>query len=334
MILFLQSSAKLSQCYAYVGVALRSALRMGLHRSHRSFSRTFNPVEAETRKRVFWNVRKMDIYIGAMLGLPQTLSDEDIDQDLPVEVDDEYITEAGILPMPEGTTSLMTAFNAHCKLVKLLTKIVRNVYPIRAKDKQCSTDKSYTVPFSVIRDIEKDLEEWKDNLPPGLDPSKDSNPKITKSVLTARDAATKKIADTLQRAQQLLRIAYAHTQAMLYRPFLHFVATDKRGQNIDQRAYTCAASFVNLSRNIIHLCAQMKQNGILNGAQWFIMYTTFFSVMSLIYFAVENPENPTTEAVMKDALQGKEVLASLAIRSLAADRCAVTLEVRALLPST
>ena len=180
MILFLQSSAKLSQCYAYVGVALRSALRMGLHRSHRSFARTFNPIEVETRKRVFWTIRKMDIYIGAMLGLPQTLSDEDIDQDMPVEVDDEYITETGILPMPEGTTALTVAFNAHLKLVQLLTKIVRNVYPIRAKDAQSTQDKSYTVSFSVIRDIEKDLEEWKSNLPAGLDPCKDGTPRLTR----------------------------------------------------------------------------------------------------------------------------------------------------------
>ncbi|GAB7353063.1 hypothetical protein MBLNU459_g3613t1 [Dothideomycetes sp. NU459] len=308
MILFLQSSAKLSQCYAYVGVALRSALRMGLHRSQRSFSRTFNPIEDETRKRTFWTIRKMDIYIGAMLGLPQTLSDEDIDQDLPIEVEDEYITENGILPMPEGTTALSVAFNAHVKLVQILKKIVRNVYPIRAKDAQSSPDKSYTVPFSAIRELENDLENWKSNLAPGLDPAQEHDPSLT-------------------RAQQLLRIAYAHTQALLYRPFLHFVATDKRSRNIDQRAYTCAASYVNISRNIIHLCVQMKQKGLLNGAHWFIMYTTFFSVMSLVYFAAENPENATTEAVMKDAYQGKEVLASLARRSMAADRCTATLEV-------
>lgn len=180
MIAFLQCSAKLSQCYSYVGVALRSALRMGLHRSNRSFNRTFNPIEAETRKRVFWTVRKMDIYVGAMLGLPQTLSEEDIDQDLPLELDDEYITEEGILPMPEGTTTLTTFFNAHTRLVELLIKIVRNVYPIRAKDAQSNMDRSYTVPFSVIRDIENDLENWKSNLPAGLDPCSNTNPKLTR----------------------------------------------------------------------------------------------------------------------------------------------------------
>jgi hypothetical protein len=70
----------------------------------------------------------------------------------------------------------------------------------------------------------------------------------------------------------------------------------------------------------------MKQKGLLNGAHWFVMYTTFFAVVSLIYFAAENPQNITTEAVLKDAFQGKEVLASLAKRSMAADRCATTLD--------
>ncbi|EMD01125.1 hypothetical protein BAUCODRAFT_197012 [Baudoinia panamericana UAMH 10762] len=300
MILFLQSSAKLSQCYAYVGVALRSALRMGLHRA---YAGNFNPVEAETRKRVFWVVRKMDIYVGAMLGLPQTLSEDDIDQDFPLEVDDEYITEGGVHPMPEGVVSLMTAFNAHTRLVQILSKIVRKVYPIKLQ--QGSPDKSYSVPFSVVRDIESDLEQWKNSLPPILSPCQ--------------------APERYTRIQQLLRLAYAHAQVLLYRPFLHFVAMEKRSKPIDQRAYACAASYVNVSRNIIHIATQMKQKGLLNGAFWFIMYTTFFAILSLVYFAAENPDNATTQAVMKDALEGRQILASLARRSMAADRCTATL---------
>ena len=304
MILFMQSSAKLSQCYAYVGVALRSALRMGLHRA---YSANLDPIELETRKRVFWVIRKMDIYVGAMLGLPQTLSDDDIDQEFPAEVDDEYITRDDIRSMPDGEVSLMTAFNAHTRIVLLISKIVRKVYPIKIQSRQGEDDKSYTVPFSVIREIEGDLESWKNSLPPILSPC----------------SAPEKYV----RVQQLLRLAYAHAQVMLYRPFLHFVATDKRSKPVDQRAYACAASYVNVSRNIIHITTQMKHKGLLNGAFWFIMYTTFFSILSLVYFAAENPDNPTTEAVMKDALEGKQVLASLTSRSMAADRCTATLDV-------
>ncbi len=302
MILFLQSSAKLSQCYAYVGVALRSALRMGLHRSYKG---NFSPLELETRKRVFWVVRKMDIYVGAMLGLPQTLSDEDIDQEFPAEVDDEYVTKDGVLTMPEGQVSLMTAFNAHTRLVQLLSKIVRCVYPIKVQDKEnCSADMSYAVPFSTIRELEADLEQWKNSLPMILNPS------------PAPERYT--------RVQHLLRLSYAHAQVMLYRPFLHYVA---RSGPIDQRAYACAASYVGVSRNIIHIATQMKQKGLLNGAFWFVMYTSFFAILSLVYFAAENPEEPTTAAIMKDAIEGKDVLAALSRRSMAADRCTATLDI-------
>ncbi|USW47686.1 hypothetical protein Slin15195_G010050 [Septoria linicola] len=304
MILFLQSSAKMSQCYAYVGVALRSALRLGLHRAAAG---RFDPIEAETRKRVFWIVRKMDVYVGAMLGLPQTLSDEDVDQEYPLEVDDEYITKDGILPQPDGVVSLLTAFNAHTRLVQILQKIVRKIYPIKVGEAQNSGDKSYSISFSTIREIESELEEWKKSLP---------------LILTPCEAPPR-----YARVQQLLRLSYAHAQVLLYRPFLHYTAMERRSKPVDQRAYACAASFVNVSRNIIHVASQMKQKGLLNGAFWFIMYTTFFSILALVYFAAENPDNPTTEAVMNDAVEGRDVLASLSSRSMAAHRCTATLNI-------
>jgi len=173
MIMFLQSSAKLSTCYAYIGVALRSALRMGLHRS---FPDDFDPIAAETRKRVFWVVRKMDTYVGALLGLPHTITDDDIDQEFPAEVDDEYITEEGILPMPEGRVSVMSAANAHTNLVTILTKIVHYVYPLKGSHSTMAgkTLKSYGVSYGKIMEIERDLQEWQDKLPPCLMPGGDA----------------------------------------------------------------------------------------------------------------------------------------------------------------
>jgi hypothetical protein len=173
MIMFLQSSAKLSTCYAYIGVALRSALRMGLHRS---FPDDFDPIAAETRKRVFWVVRKMDTYVGALLGLPHSITDDDIDQEFPAEVDDEYITEEGILSMPEGRICVMSAANAHTHLVTILTKIVRYVYPLKGSHSTMAgkTLKSYGVSYGKIMEIERDLQEWQDKLPPDLTPGGDA----------------------------------------------------------------------------------------------------------------------------------------------------------------
>lgn len=167
MILFFQSSAKLATCYAYIGIALRACCRLGLHRH---LPHQFNPIELEERKRIFWLVRKIDTYVGAMLGLPQMLSEDDIDQELPSEVHDDYITAQGLQEMPNGVFPLIKASNAHTKLTGILTKVVRYIYPIKGSAVQISGDK-YTVSHGRIRELERDLQHWMDELPVELRPS-------------------------------------------------------------------------------------------------------------------------------------------------------------------
>lgn len=56
MIMYLQCSARLSTCYSYIGIALRSALKEGLHRNLSIFQnskRKLDPMEIDTRKRLF-----------------------------------------------------------------------------------------------------------------------------------------------------------------------------------------------------------------------------------------------------------------------------------------
>ena len=170
MIMFLQSTAKLATCYSHIGIALRACCRLGLHRNIKN---EFNPIEQEERKRIFWLIRKMDAYVGAMLGLPQMLSGEDVDQQLPIEVDDEFITADAILPMPPGRFSLLRASNAHTSLVGILQRVVRFIYPI--KGSECSKPgEPYSISLSRIREIEKDLQIWMDDLPIELRPSDDA----------------------------------------------------------------------------------------------------------------------------------------------------------------
>ena len=164
MILFLHAFEDLSTCHTYIGIALRSSLRMGLHRE---LCGGFNPIERETRRRVFWTIRKLDIHVSAALGLPVTLSSDDIDQTLPIEVDDEYITKDAVLSMPPGTTSLYVASNAHTRLILILADVIKHVYPIKGSEQsvQGSTNASYSISHATIRDIERDLADWLDALP-------------------------------------------------------------------------------------------------------------------------------------------------------------------------
>lgn len=308
--MFLQCSAKLVTCYAYIGVALRSAMRMGLHRNFRD---SFNPIESECRKRVFWTIRKMDIYVGAILGLPQTLSEDEIDQEMPAEVDDECIRSDGIFPMPNASLSPMVAANANFRLCRILTKIVRTIYPIKGfQNREQNSTGSYSVSYAAIKDIEMDLQRWTEELPPQLVP-RDSPP---------RSPGPQK----LVRMQQLLRMAYAHAQLLLYRPFLHYVSSVHQKTSVNQRSYACAAACVSVSRNIIHITSEMRRQGLLQGSYWFSMYSTFFGILSLVFFTLENPQSANQNEILSDAREGKETLSRLAKRSMAADRCTLTLD--------
>lgn len=71
----------------------------------------------------------------------------------------------------------------------------------------------------------------------------------------------------------------------------------------------------------------MKGRNFLQGAYWFSMYTTFFAIITILYFVLENPNSSTSLELFKDAMEGKEVLAHFAKRSMAADRCTATLNV-------
>ncbi len=170
--MYLQCSGRLSACHSYLSIAIAASLRMGIHRS--AASRGFNPIEQESRKRVFWACQTMNTYVTTMLGLPKALGGEDIDQDLPLEVLDENIRRDGIRLGSDTQTSNMTAVNAHTRLMMIMSNIVNDLFPIKSGipgEEGC-----YRVDFAKIIKVENELDEWFNGLageiyPNGPDPS-------------------------------------------------------------------------------------------------------------------------------------------------------------------
>jgi hypothetical protein len=151
---------------------MAASLQMGLHRRE---PEAMNPIERESRKRIFWTIRTMETYIVAILGLPRTIGDDDIDQEMPLEIDDQYITKEGILPMPDGQVSMVTGFNAHTKLVQILGKVITKVYPTKCMQKEVAQrPRAYVVIDAKVREVEGDLQLWATNLPMHLRPGADS----------------------------------------------------------------------------------------------------------------------------------------------------------------
>ncbi|KAL0931949.1 C6 transcription factor [Colletotrichum truncatum] len=311
MILFLQATSNLSGCYAFVGIALRSALRMGLHRflKHEQIS----IIEQEVRKRVFWVIRQMDIYVSAMLGFPLLLNADDIDQPYPTEIDDEYITNEGILTPPPGMFSFFEAFNAHTRLMEILAKILKHVYPLKGLGQSVMKgDKpgtTYLISYASIKQIETELQEWYEMLPSQWRPSPDGTVEVI-------------------RVRHLLRFAYAHVQLVLYRPFLHYVSPRlSLDKNVDELSYACAAAGISVSRNIVHIGIEIRKQNVLAGPYWFMLFTEFFAILSLVFYAIENPEKLGSAEVLEDAIAGRDMVAKLQNKSQAADRVTDALNV-------
>ncbi|KAI0851859.1 fungal-specific transcription factor domain-containing protein [Daldinia vernicosa] len=312
MILFIQSISNLSTCYGFVGIALRSALRMGLHRHLPHIK--LNPIEAETRRRVFYICRQMDTYVSALLGFPLLLNDEDIDQPLPTPVDDEYITKDKILIPPPGTPSFLEAFNAHVRLMDILGKVVKNVYPLKGMEQSEAEGvgepyASYMISYGKIKEIEKELQQWNEDLPDAWRPNSIGAVEVV-------------------RVRNLLRFTYAHIQMVLYRPFLHYVSPRiTAGKDVNERAYACGAAGVSVARNIVHIGLEMRKQVSLVGPYWFTLFTEFFAIITLVFFVLENQDKPGSMEIFADAIAGKEIIEELSRKSLVADRISQSLAI-------
>ncbi|KAI1106902.1 fungal-specific transcription factor domain-containing protein [Jackrogersella minutella] len=310
MILFIQSISNLSTCYGFVGIALRSALRMGLHRHLPHIK--INPIESETRRRVFYICRQMDTYVSALLGFPLLLNDEDIDQPLPTPVDDEYITKDKILIPPPGTPSFFEAFNAHVRLMDILGKVVKHIYPLKGieQNEQEGVGEpyaSYMISYGKIKEMEKELQRWNEDLPFTWRPDPEGPLEVV-------------------RVRNLLRFTYAHVQMVLYRPFLHYVSPRiSAGKDVNERAYACGAAGISVARNIVHIGTEMRKQVPLVGPYWFTLFTEFFAVITLVFFVLENQDKPGSMEILADAVAGKEMISELSGMSMVADRISSSL---------
>lgn len=298
MFLFLQCSARLSTCYSYIGVAMRSALREGLHRKLEPGASKMNYIEIEMRKRLFYTIYKMDIYINTMLGLPRTISPRDFDQEFPLELNDDYITEDHVYAEQQGDVLSSSGIaNQHTKLLMILDQIMADLYPIKKTNNLISHE--------MVTRLELKLRQWLDGLPPELIPGLQDVP------------------ERYLRANRLLHLSFLQVQIVLYRPFIHYLSpSSPQSDSLSvQRAKNC----ISVARTVVKLAKEMMDEKILAGSYWFSIYTIFFSVAALIYYVTEfPPTNPddalTYDAIVNDVTTGKQVLLQLKGTSVAASR--------------
>lgn len=127
----------------------------------------------------------MDIYVSALLGLPCNIVDDDIDQEMPLEVDDESLVSGSLIPRPAHRLTQMTATNAHIRLIEILKRAVTYVYPVKGVEQTLSgSSEVYLVEDWKIGEIEAALRKWTDTLPEPLQPSARNSDRLSRYVKT------------------------------------------------------------------------------------------------------------------------------------------------------
>ena len=108
---------------------------------------------------------------------------------------------------------------------------------------------------------------------------------------------------------------------------MHYFSCKELKDPSDFRAYTAAIAGLNASWSIVRIASEMKED-LLNGGHWFVMYSIFFAVYSLLFYTLESSFDDKTLAILEAADQGRQILDSLRDYSLVAERCSVILKVR------
>ncbi|CEP64392.1 uncharacterized protein LALA0_S11e03048g [Lachancea lanzarotensis] len=304
MTIFLQCSAKLTTCYSLIGIALRAALRVGLHR--KSSLAQCSLIEAEVRKRLFWTIYKMDVYVNVIMGLPVTIADSDIDQELPASFHDDDMTDDGIKINPWSyQISSCALSNEHTKL----TRITKRIY-----DETRSHKSSRSLPTNeAIYALEYDLNQWRLSLPPQLVPGYE--------FVDIEETKAYRLAN------YFLDFDYLHASIMLYRPFIDtlFMSPDQVASRKTELDF--GVKCLKTAQQVVVAAGKMCGQKILCGSYWFSVHTIFLGVTNLMYIVhqVQLKEisifsNTTLKEVLRDLKKGIDLLQELRSCSVTSER--------------
>lgn len=143
-----------------IGLAMRTAIDLGLHREAHYTS--LKPYQCQLRRRLFWTVYFLDRIVAVSLGRPVSIADQDIDANMPLDLDESIYDDKVIeqllarpphLPRP---TSDLTMCMSLIKLKRIESRIQSNIYRV---------DKSIESLFPEVALLQAQLCEWRNTTP-------------------------------------------------------------------------------------------------------------------------------------------------------------------------
>ena len=152
---FVLSKGNQMSCYLIVGVAVRLALRIGLHREPDKVESNITPYQGEIRRRIWHLLVQMDLLISFETGLPSMVQGIKSDTRVPLNLQDQDLDENSTeLPpsRPETEITGMSYTLAKGRIARVFQRIIEQADAVTLPDygEVTALDRELQQAFSAI----------------------------------------------------------------------------------------------------------------------------------------------------------------------------------------
>ncbi|KAI5776724.1 fungal-specific transcription factor domain-containing protein [Geopyxis carbonaria] len=303
---YLQKRDNPNTGYNCLGMAMRMALGLGLHRDIAE-GKGRNTLGMEIRRRIWWTLYIFDVGASVTFGRPTIPSDK-VFTNKPTNVDDSSLTDKrGLLPAPTPGVTVYSAMIAHANLAVLMNRIHLKffVHPRSLA--------SAPISRSLVAKFDAQITHWQLSLPPHFAPAAAvphwfEVPRIV----------------VAWKAQNLRMLLYKHfLDSLSYSP--RTFDRDKTPLDADPAVHACLAAALATLRSI-HAFTAAHAADIWHGVGWYATYYIFQAALVLVTAALTAPRDPAAPAWTAAVHTALESLAVSQRCTAAAARVALVLQ--------
>jgi proline utilization trans-activator len=280
ILLYEHNSGERNAAWMLIGCATRMAMALGMHREGTTAG--FDPIERNTRKRVWWTLYLLERHLCLILGRPSGIDDMEVTTCLP----DESMFDT--METPPGYMHHLV------RLSRLSYKAKKQLF-----NPTGSTPEDEQRTIAKSKELAQELELWRTQLPPPLEPDYTS------------------MAAKQRRAVLLLQIYYHYLRALIARPFLITRVRMEIGQlereDMSPPPITRDIQFFNevcvdSSEKTMEYIHQLIDNGLFNGVGWLDAYYIYHAMFVLCLDLLVRPVDAVDTA---EEMARKEIVKSM-----------------------
>ncbi|KAM6529314.1 hypothetical protein FALCPG4_007453 [Fusarium falciforme] len=253
--------------YMYGGLAVRTALAMGMNREPQPRQKR-DPVLTRSESRTWWCLYSLEIEMAFAMGRPDSLGAD-------VYHNRSYPAIKGDLSYAHRPSELMEPH--HCAIIKAMVDFARITKNVILH--MYLADSELKQSIERARQLEQDLEHWLEALPEQIRPEK--------SHVQARPLRATKEPQYAKKQRLVLKIRYHNVRTLLFGSFLTkpSIATRSTSAELHEEVAKCIESAKQTIETIYETC---QHHDFFRTWFYNTMYTLFATSIILIYIPQES----------------------------------------------